>query len=245
MFNEIFGLAFVLINFTLVLLMYRFFGKTGLFVWIGFSTVLANLQVVKTIEIFGLTATLGNAMYASAFLVTDILNERYGKQEAKKAVWLGFFTLLAMTIIMQMVLMFNPHETDFAHDALSTIFGFLPRVALGSLAAFMISQLLDVHLFSWLRKKFPTDSQYWIRNNGSTLISQFIDTLVFTSIAFLGAYEFNVWIEIFITFCLLKFIVSVLDTPFGYIAKRFKFEEEQNHPSTVQPNLAVEPMKNV
>lgn len=245
MFNEIFGLAFVLINFTLVLLMYRFFGKTGLFVWVGFSTVLANLQVVKTIEIFGLTATLGNAMYASAFLVTDILNERYGKKEAKKAVWLGFFTLLAMTIIMQMVLVFNPHETDFGHDSLATIFGILPRVALGSLAAFLISQFLDVHLFSWLRKKFPTDGQFWIRNNGSTSISLFIDTLVFTSIAFLGVYEFNVWVEIFITTYLLKFIVSVLDTPFGYIAKRFKFEEEQDQPRTTQQKPSMEPIENI
>ncbi|PWW30270.1 putative integral membrane protein (TIGR00697 family) [Cytobacillus oceanisediminis] len=86
MFNEWFGLLFALINFILVLAMYRLFGKTGLFVWIGFSTVMANLQVVKTVEMFGLTATLGNAMYGTAFLVTDILNEKYGKDEAKKAV---------------------------------------------------------------------------------------------------------------------------------------------------------------
>lgn len=226
MFNEFFGLGFTLVNFTLVLLIYRFFGKTGLFVWVGFSTVLANIQVVKTIEIFGLTSTLGNAMYASAFLVTDIINERYGKEEAKKAVWLGFFTLLSMTLIMQMVLLFQPHETDFAQESLSTIFGLLPRVALGSLAAFITSQFLDVHIFSWIRKKYSSDSQFWIRNNGSTLISQFIDTLVFTSIAFLGEYPMDIWIEIFITTYLLKSVVSVLDTPFGYIAKRFKFKDE-------------------
>ena len=92
MFNEIFGLIFILINFGLVLLMYRMFGKTGLFVWIGFSTVLCNLQVIKSIEIFGMSATLGNTMYASAFLVTDIINERYGQKDAKKAVWMVFFT---------------------------------------------------------------------------------------------------------------------------------------------------------
>ncbi|WP_042346536.1 queuosine precursor transporter [Bacillus massiliigorillae] len=226
MFNEIFGLLFTLVNFTLAILMYRFFGKKGLFAWVGCATILANLQVVKTVEIFGLTATLGNAMYASAFLATDIINERYGKEEAKKAVWLGFFTLLSMTIIMQMVLLFKPHTTDFAQGSLETIFGLLPRVALGSLAAFLVSQFLDVSIFTWLRKKFPTDGQFWIRNNGSTLISQFVDTLVFTSIAFLGEYEFHIWIEIFITTYILKFIVSVLDTPFGYIAKRFKFKDE-------------------
>ncbi|MFS0781457.1 queuosine precursor transporter [Bacillus sp. 1P06AnD] len=226
MFNELFGLVFTLITFSLVLLFYRFFGKTGLFVWVGFATVLANLQVVKTIEIFGMTATLGNAMYASAFLVTDIINERYGPKEAKKAVWMGFFTLFCMTLIMQLALLFEPGSSDIAQGPMETLFGLLPRLAAGSLAAFLVSQFLDVHLFSWIRKKFPSDRQFWIRNNGSTLISQFFDTLVFTSIAFLGEYPIDVWFEIFITTYVLKFIVSVLDTPFGYIAKRFTFKEE-------------------
>lgn len=222
MFNEWFGLIFVIVNFIFLLAFYRLFGKTGLFVWVGFSTVLANLQVVKTIEIFGLTSTLGNAMYGSAFLVTDILNEKYGKAEAKKAVWLGFFTLLSMTVLMQMVLLFEPHkEIDFAQEHLSAIFGILPRVAIGSLCAFLVSQFADVYIFSYLRKKFPSDRQFWIRNNGSTMISQLLDTIVFTSIAFLGVYPFDEWIQIFITTYLLKFIIAALDTPFGYIAKRF------------------------
>ncbi|MDZ5473178.1 queuosine precursor transporter [Bacillus sp. 31A1R] len=222
MFNEWFGLIFVLINFLFVLAFYRLFGKTGLFVWIGFSTVLANLQVVKTIEIFGLTATLGNAMYGTAFLVTDILNEKYGKDEAKKAVWIGFLTLTAMTIIMQMVLLFKPHEIDIAHDSLNTIFSLLPRIALGSLLAYLVSQFTDVYIFSYLKNKFPKDNQFWIRNNGSTLISQLLDTLVFTTIAFIGVYPIqDVW-QIFLTTYFLKALIAVLDTPFGYIAKRMK-----------------------
>jgi queuosine precursor transporter len=225
MFNEWFGFIFILVNFILVLAMYRIFGRTGLFVWIGISTILANLQVIKTIEIFGLTATLGNAMYGTAFLVTDILNEKYGKKEAQKAVWLGFFTLLVMTIIMQMVLVFHPHPDDFAQGSLETIFGMIPRIAIGSLAAYLVSQFADVYIFTFLKKRFPKDSQFWIRNNGSTMISQLLDTLVFTSIAFLGAFPFDVWIQIAFTTYLLKWIVALLDTPFGYLAKRFDPKE--------------------
>ncbi|MEI2665628.1 queuosine precursor transporter [Rossellomorea sp. LJF3] len=221
MFNIWFGLVFVLITFSCLLVMYRMFGRTGLFVWIGISTILANLQVVKTIEIFGLTATLGNAMYGSAFLVTDILNEKYGKKDAQKAVWLGFFTLIVMTIIMQLALLFQPHPDDFAQESLATIFGIIPRIALGSLAAYLVSQFTDVYIFTYLKKKFPTDGQFWIRNNGSTMVSQLLDTLVFTSIAFLGEYPMHVWFEIFITTYLLKWVISLMDTPFGYIAKRF------------------------
>ncbi|WP_338749522.1 queuosine precursor transporter [Bacillus sp. FJAT-52991] len=221
MFNEWFGFLFVLINFTIFLAMYRLFGRTGLFVWVGISTILANLQVVKTIEIFGLTATLGNTMYGTAFLATDLLNERYGKQEAKKAVWLGFFTLLLMTVLMQLVLLFEPGPTDFAQQPMEELFGLLPRIAIGSLVAYMVSQFADVYIFSLLQKKFPKDSQFWIRNNGSTMISQLLDTLVFTSIAFLGEFPMDVWWQIFISTYALKWIIAVMDTPFGYIAKRF------------------------
>ena len=154
MFNEVLGLAFAILNMIFVLIMYKFFGKTGLFVWVGFATVLANIQVVKLIEIFGLTATHGNAVYGSIFLVTDILNEKYGKKEAKKAVWLGFSSLIMMTIIMQLVIQFQPAPDDFAQDSLETIFGLIPRIALGSLIAYIISQYTDVLIFSFFHNTF-------------------------------------------------------------------------------------------
>ncbi|WP_251477025.1 queuosine precursor transporter [Planococcus sp. NCCP-2050] len=219
MFNEFLGLGFAVVNFVLLLIMYKFFGKTGLFAWVAISTVLANIQVTKTIEIIGLTATLGNSLYASTFLATDILNEKYGKKEAKKAVWLGFSSLLIMVIVMQLGIKFIPDESDIANEALQTIFGLVPQIAIASMIAYLTSQHLDVLIFTALRKVFPKDSQFWIRNNGSTLISQLLDTLIFTSIAFYGVFPFDVWLQIFISTYILKFIVSVLDTPFGYIAK--------------------------
>lgn len=227
MFNEFWGLGFALFNFVLLLIMYKFFGKTGLFAWVAISTVLANIQVTKTIEIIGLTATLGNSLYASTFLATDILNEKYGKKEAKKAVWLGFSSLLIMVLVMQFGIKFIPAESDFAQGSLETIFGLIPQIAIGSMVAYLASQHLDVIIFSALRKMFPKDSQFWIRNNGSTLISQLLDTLIFTSIAFWGVFPFDVWIQIFVSTYVLKFIVSVLDTPFGYLAKRINPIDEK------------------
>jgi uncharacterized integral membrane protein (TIGR00697 family) len=227
MFNEVLGIGFAILNMIFVLLMYKFFGRTGLFVWVGFATVLANIQVVKLIEIFGLTATLGNAVYGSIFLVTDILNEKYGKKEAKKAVWLGFSSLIMMTIIMQVVLQFEAAPDDFAQESLTTIFGLIPRIALGSMIAYIISQYTDVLIFSFLRKLFPSDGAFWIRNNGSTMLSQLLDTLIFTSIAFLGVYPTDVWISIFISTYVLKFLVSIVGTPFGYLAKRITPVDEK------------------
>lgn len=227
MFNEFWGLGFALFNFVLLLIMYKFFGKTGLFAWVAISTILANIQVTKTIEIIGLTATLGNSLYASTFLATDILNEKYGKKEAKKAVWLGFSSLLVMVLVMQFGIKFIPADSDFAQGSLETIFGLIPQIAIGSMVAYLASQHLDVIIFGALRRMFPKDSQFWIRNNGSTLLSQLLDTLIFTSIAFWGVFPFDVWLQIFISTYVLKFIVSIMDTPFGYLAKWIKPIDEK------------------
>lgn len=221
--NELLWIVFALINFLLLILIYRIFGKNGLLVWIGMSTVVANLQVLKMIELFGVTATLGNIVYGSIFLATDILNEKYGKEEAKKAVWLGFYTLITMTVVMQIALRFEPAESDQVNEALQTLFDLVPQVAVGSLLAYIVSQNADVYIFSKLKKKFTSDKLLWVRNNVSSMLSQLLDTAIFTVIAFWGILmsEPGVWLEIFLTTYFIKFIVAALDTPFMYMAKKF------------------------
>lgn len=226
MFNFIFGVGFVLVNFILFLICYRFFGKKGLYAWIGVATVLANIQVTKTIEMFGLVMTLGNTMYGTIYLTSDLLNEKYGQKDAKHAVWFGFFSLIMTTIIMQMVLVFEAQPGDLANEALKTIFGLMPRLALASLAAYFVSQFLDVRIYSFLKKIVPGRNQLWIRNNGSTAVSQLVDTTIFCTIAFTGIYDWNVWLDIFVTTYLIKFVISMASTPFLYIARSFKFKEE-------------------
>ncbi|MDF2682586.1 MAG: hypothetical protein K0R47_3776 [Brevibacillus sp.] len=226
MFNVSLGVGFALVNFGLFLLCYRLFGRMGLYAWLGMATVLANIQVVKTIEMFGLVMTLGNTIYASIYLTSDLLNEKYGEKAAKKAVWFGFFTLIATTIIMQMVLLFEPTDTDFSQEPLEKLFGLMPRLALGSLCAYLLSQFVDVKIYSWLKKKCPGPNQLWIRNNGSTLFSQMLDSITFCSIAFLGVFPMDVWWEILLTTYLIKFIVSAASTPVLYIARNMKVPEE-------------------
>jgi uncharacterized integral membrane protein (TIGR00697 family) len=226
MFNLWWGVLFALVHFVCFVLCYRFFGKNGLYAWVGIATILANIQVTKTIEMAGMVMTLGNTMYATIYLTSDLLNEKYGEREAKKAVWFGFFVLLVTMVTMQMTLKFNPQETDFAQESLETIFGLLPQLGLASLTAFLVSQLLDVKIYTYLKKVFPKPNQLWIRNNGSTAVSQLVDTLIFCTIAFASEYTFDVWLQILITTYVIKFIVSMASTPFLYIARGFKFKEE-------------------
>ncbi len=220
--NEILWIIMLIANFCGILFAYRVFGKTGLFIWIPLSAVIANIQVVKTVELFGFTATLGNIVYATSFLATDILSENYGKKEARRAVYIGFFSLILLTIMMNMALMFKPHSSDFAQESLFTIFSIMPRIALGSLVAYGLSQLHDVWAYNFWKEKQPGKKFLWLRNNLSTMISQLIDSLIFSVIAFWGLFPQTVFIEILITTYLFKWIVAALDTPFLYIARNWK-----------------------
>ncbi|MGO1740819.1 MAG: queuosine precursor transporter [Staphylococcus equorum] len=219
MFNEVFGVLTFLITFLLLVAMYRFFGKQGLIAWIAIGTIIANIQVIKTVDIFTISATLGNVMFASIYLATDILNEIYGRKIAKRAVWLGFSSTLVMIIVMQLSLHFTPSPVDTTQGALDTIFNLVPRIALGSIIAYIIGQHLDVLLFSLIKKVFSSDSTFIIRAYGSTIISNIIDTALFVAIAFLGTMLNEAVFEIFITTYLLKIISTIFNVPFGYWAK--------------------------
>ncbi len=217
--NEILWLLLLLANFFSILAAYRFFGKTGLYIWIPISTILANIQVLKMVDLFTIGVTLGNITYASSFLVTDILSENYGKASARKAVFIGFFSLSATVIIMNLALMFKPNEVDFIQESLKNIFSLLPRIALASLVAYGVSQLHDVWAYNFWKTRLPQTKFLWLRNNASTIVSQLLDSIIFTFIAFWALLPTNEFFEILITTYLLKLIVAVVDTPFLYLAK--------------------------
>ena len=220
LFNSLLWVGFILLNLGLVTLIYRFFGKTGLYVVIVASVIIANIQVVKTVEIFGLVATLGNVIYGSIFFATDILSEVYGKRAARRGVWLGFIGMALATVWMQIGLKFIPHASDFAQRSLVTIFSLMPRIAAGSIVAYLTSQHHAIGAFLFWKDK--TKGRFlWLRNNASTMVSQAIDSVIFCGIALWGVFDTATWREILLSTYLLKLVVAAIDTPFLYLAKRF------------------------
>jgi queuosine precursor transporter len=219
--NELYWLVMLIVNFAGILAAYRLLGKTGLYVWVALAAIIANIQVVKTVEIFGLQATLGNIVYAGSFLATDILSENHGKRDAGRAVGIGFFTLVVMTVLMNLALLFEPSAEDFSHEALTVIFSIMPRIAAASLCAYLVSQIHDIWAYNLWKRKLPTRRFLWIRNNASTLVSQLIDTAVFTVIAFAGVFSTGTVVQIGITTYVLKVLVAAADTPFLYLASRW------------------------
>ncbi|MBU0615663.1 MAG: queuosine precursor transporter [Nanoarchaeota archaeon] len=211
-------ILFMIVDLSMVLIAYRFFGKNGLYAMIVMSIIVANIQVLKTVNMFGLVVTLGNVIYGSIFFSTDLLSEFHGRKAATTGVWIGFFAMILTTVYLQIALLFTPDVSDFAHPLLEGLFSFLPRIAIGSLIAYAISQMHDVWSFHFW-KRFTKGKHLWLRNNASTLISQFIDSVVFSTIAFLGVFPLDVFWQILLTTYLFKLIVAVVDTPFMYYAK--------------------------
>jgi hypothetical protein len=219
--NEILWLLFVALDFSAALLVFRLFGRVGLYGLIVMNIIICNLQVMKIIELFGVTTTLGNILYASVFFATDLLSEKYGPREARRGVLVGFVMLILATVYMQVALLFQPHASDFIHPALTELFTVYPRVAAASLAAYLVSQLHDVWAFHYVKKR--TSGKYlWLRNNVSTMISQGLDTVIFVFIAFWGVFPWPEFLQILATTYVVKFALAAADTPFIYLAVRFK-----------------------
>lgn len=223
------SIILIIFNYGFILLAFKLFGRVGLFISIPITIILANLQVGVQISMLGMALTLGNVAYASSYLITDLLGELYSKRDARYGVYLGFFTLIFVTVIMNIILLYQPSaETQQFYDSLYTIFKFLPRIAIASMISYMVSQSLDVVIFHKLKVRHQ-DKKLWIRNNISTLTSQLLDNFIFTFLAFTGVFSFDIVLQIFITTYLVKLVISLIDTPFMYLGvylKKHKYINE-------------------
>lgn len=214
--NEALWILLIIVHFSMTLLAFRLWGKLGLFMAAVISIILANIQVLKQVELFGLNGSMGDVSYIAVYLISDILSENYGKETAKKIVLLGIFSTLSVALTMSLSLKFIPSAYDQGQQALSTIFGFFPRLVFASLCAFWVSQSYDIVAYQFWRKKFPAYRYIWLRNGMSTIVSQIMDNTIFTLVAFWGVFPLDYMAKIFMTSFILRLIISIIDTPFVY-----------------------------
>ncbi|MFG6383172.1 MAG: queuosine precursor transporter [Lachnospiraceae bacterium] len=224
--NEILLIISLFITFFIVTVLFRIFQEQGLYLWTVVATIAANIEVLIIIDAFGMEMTLGNILFASTFLVTDILSELYGKKVAQTAVYLGITTSVVFILISQSWLWYLPNKNDFASPAIRTVFSNTPRLMVVGIVVYVIVQLFDVWAYhkwwDFTSKKFGDRKKFlWLRNNGSTLISQLLNTILFTWGAFLGTYDTPTLISIAISSYIIFIITSIADTPFVYLARYF------------------------
>jgi conserved hypothetical integral membrane protein len=217
--NEILIVTIILIDLALVLFAFRL-GVNFLISIIIANLLLVSVTAPKVGSAFGFVLSPQSIFYASIFLGTDLLSEFHGKKTALKAVWGGFIALIVLAILSQLSIMFTPIEPASAFgEAMNTTLGATWRIALASFVAYGISQNLDVWLFHFIKEK-TGGKKLWLRNNLSTMISQFVDTIIFFPIAFFGVMPEIV--QVMITAYIIKLIVAFFDTPFMYLGKMIK-----------------------
>ena len=223
--QEALWLTTLMLDLAGTVILYRLFGKVGLQVAIATAIILANLQGPKLTIIFGLETSLGVIFYSSIFFATDVLSENYGRKEAAKAVWMGFTVSVIVLIMMSLALLFqpstNPKTAEFSagiHSAFSTILNFSPRFVLGSLLAYLISQRFDVWAFHRI-KSMTGERHLWIRNNGSTMASQALDTVLYSLIVWWGTVDLATALKLGAAKYVFKLAIAAIDTVFIYWAK--------------------------
>ena len=222
--NEILLILSLFLIFSTVLLLFRLFQEHGLYLWTVAATITANIEVLIVVDAFGMEMTLGNILFASTFLVTDILSELYGKKYAQSDDTLGIATSVINKAISQSWMLYVPNENDFASPAIRTVFSNTPRLMAVGIIVYVIVQLFDVWAYhkwwAFTEKKFGDRKKFlWLRNNGSTMISQLLNTVLFTWGAFLGTHDTPTLISIAVSSYVIFLITSLADTPFVYLAR--------------------------
>jgi queuosine precursor transporter len=207
-----------------------FIALAGLFVT---NAVTAELISNKLIQIpfeamfFGrkvgpFITIIGILPWPVVFLLTDLLNEFYGQKAVRRLSWITAGLIAYCFLIVGLSMAIPAHEIKGSklatNEAYNLVFGQAQAVIVGSIVAFLVSQILDAYLFDRIKQK--TGNRFiWLRSTGSTLISQLIDSYIVLYIGFVlpGAMSFSTYMEVAPTNYVLKIGIAVLLTPLVYL----------------------------
>jgi hypothetical protein len=187
------------------------------------SLVAGNLIFQKFFywDFFGLHTfeiSVGILPYPITFLITDIISEIYGKRKANLVVLSGLF---ATVFVLGVVTVANEVPatswSPIQNATFSNVFG-LTAVAVGaSMAAYLLAQFIDIRIYHFWKKK-THGKHLWLRNNASTMFSQFVDTAaVLLLLCFFNAIEWDKFLTLLWSGFLFKILVAAFDTPFLYL----------------------------
>ncbi len=162
------------------------------------------------------TLSVGAIWFPVTFLLTDVINEFYGSEGARFVTFLGFWmAILSFIILLAARKIPAASFSPIAQDTFDNVFGNANRIFFASLVAYLIGQLVDISIFQ-AAKKLTQSKHIWLRSTGSTLISQLVDTLVVTWVAFYGILDPAVLKRAAITSYVVKVMLAVGLTPVIY-----------------------------
>jgi queuosine precursor transporter len=195
------------------------------------SLVVGDIIGVKLFEVhLGVLTPVMSAgllLFPVTFVITDILNEFYGKRAARFVTWVGFgmavFTFAAIAVAVQVTWAPMTEAKDYPGTVASSFnntFGGSQRILMASMVAYLVGQFADIAVFNLLKRK-TNNRLLWLRATGSTVVSQLIDTVVVQYIAWTGVLPQGVILQIILTSYVVKLLVAVGLTPVIYLGHAF------------------------
>jgi uncharacterized integral membrane protein (TIGR00697 family) len=200
-----------------------------------------NFQLGEDLRInFNLTA--GVIIWPVVFITTDIINEYFGKEGVKKITYLACIFIAYIFLVIWIATLVPPAKFwEGNNDSFIKVFSVGMKIIVGSLTAFLISQLLDAYVFHYIRG-ITGSKKIWLRATGSTLISQIADSFIVIFIAFYVLEEGNPWnmsqlLSVGFSNYIYKFIIAILLTPILYLAHYLidKYLEKGTQPTKALP----------
>lgn len=214
--NEIIYFGTMMLAFGLIVVAYRF-GRVWLNSLLAAMLVLSVISASVIVDVFGFAVNAGMVLYVGAFLATDMLAERYGRQAARTSVKITTAVFASYFVFTQLLSLLVPESySSEVYDALMLVFGTTSRVAIAAIVSYLVAQYIDIAVYQTL-KTMTRGKFLWLRNNASTVTTQLFDNFLFFFIAFYGILP-N-WFELAIAASVFRLGVSLLDTPFIYLAR--------------------------
>jgi uncharacterized integral membrane protein (TIGR00697 family) len=203
---------------------------TALLIGDTIGSKLFTLDIPLGVTTLHATLSVGAIWFPITFLLTDVINEFYGSRGARFVTFLGFWmALFAFVVLLAARKIPAAPFSPIPQDVFENVFGNANRIFFASLIAYLVGQLVDISVFQ-LAKRLTQSKHIWLRSTGSTLISQLIDTLLVTYIAFLGKLTPAQLRQAAVTSYAVKVILAVGLTPViyamhGFIHRRIGLEE--------------------
>ncbi len=181
---ELLALITLILASAKILGLFRLYGLIGLMCYITMAYIATNIQVLHIAEysFSSEPVALGTVLFATTFLVSDIITEHYGADKARMAVGVSFMTQIAFTLLMILTVAHPPLHNQKVMNAMETIFLPAPRLLIASLIAYLVSQLLDIWIFQKLSKQ-TKKKHLWFRTFASTAVSALVDNFIFSILA--------------------------------------------------------------
>ncbi|MBT3816864.1 MAG: queuosine precursor transporter [Candidatus Magasanikbacteria bacterium] len=177
--------------------------------------ILSNITSAKIASIGWLSFDGGTILFPLAYIFGDILTEVYGYAKARRVIWIGFAMNLLMVLTFWGVGALPEDSLWGLQSSYDNILGFVPRIVLGSLVAYLVGEFVNSYILAKMKVK-TGGKKLWARAIGSTVIGQFLDTTIFLLIAFAGILPWSLIGVIWITNYIFKILVEILLLPVTY-----------------------------